>query len=131
MPRKASGEPTTKLVRRLQNNGDIYVYEVTTLYNPKKKYNEHVSSKLLGKIPEGSNEIVPTRPKRSCNQNPAEATRKTVGVTDILDWIGRESGIFSSLPIRELPRRSFPLQGSGWPIPTKRSGGLRNGRSTT
>lgn len=97
MSRKASGEPKTKLVHRLQNNGDTYVYEVTTLYNPKKKYNEHVSSKLLGKIPKGSDEIVPTRPKKSRDQNPVEAKRKTVGVTDILDWIGRESGIDDDL----------------------------------
>jgi hypothetical protein len=49
MPRKASGQPKTKLVERRQANGDIYVYEVTTLYNPEKRYNEHVSSRLLGK----------------------------------------------------------------------------------
>jgi hypothetical protein len=48
MPRKASGQPKTKLVERRQANGDIYVYEVTTLYNPEKRYNEHVSSRLLG-----------------------------------------------------------------------------------
>ena len=36
MPRKASGEPKTKRVERRQANGDIYVYEVTTLYNPEK-----------------------------------------------------------------------------------------------
>lgn len=97
MPRTASGEPKSKLVHRPQKNGDIYVYEVTTLYNPKKKYNEHVSSKLLGKIPKGSDEMVPTRPKRSGKQSPIEATQKTVGVTDILDWIGRESGIDDDL----------------------------------
>lgn len=97
MPRKASGEPKTKIVHRLQDNGDTYVYEVTTLYNPKKRYNEHVSSKLLGKIPEGGSEIVPTRPKRSGKQTTVEAMRKTVGVTDILDWIGRESGIDDDL----------------------------------
>ena len=31
MPRKASGEPKTKRVERRQANGDIYVYEVTTV----------------------------------------------------------------------------------------------------
>ena len=29
MPRKASGEPKTKLVERRQANGDIYVYQTT------------------------------------------------------------------------------------------------------
>ncbi len=49
MPRKASGEPKVKRVECPQPNGDIYIYEVTTLYNPQKRYNEHVSSRLLGK----------------------------------------------------------------------------------
>ncbi len=49
MSRKASGNPKVKRVERLQSNGDIYIYEVTTRYNPEKRYNEHVSSKLLGK----------------------------------------------------------------------------------
>lgn len=98
MPRKASGQPKTKQVRRLQDNGDIYVYEVITLYNPKKRYNEHVSSKLLGKIPKGGDAIVPTRPKKSRKQAAvASATRKTVGAMDILEWIGRESGIDDDL----------------------------------
>lgn len=55
MSRKASGNPKVKRVERLQSNGDIYIYEVTTRYNPEKRYNEHVSSKLLGKkSPDGS-----------------------------------------------------------------------------
>ena len=55
MPRKASGDPKVKRVERPQSNGDIYIYEVTTRYNPEKRYNEHVSSKLLGKkSPDGS-----------------------------------------------------------------------------
>ena len=49
MPRKASGKPKIKLIERHQPNGCIYVYEVTTVYNPEKRYNEHISSKLLGK----------------------------------------------------------------------------------
>ena len=48
MPKKASGKPVTKRIERLQSNGDIYIYDVTTLYNPEKRYNQHVSSKLIG-----------------------------------------------------------------------------------
>ena len=44
MPRKASGLPKTKRVERLQKNGDTYIYEVVTLYNPEKKYDEQVST---------------------------------------------------------------------------------------
>ena len=92
MPRKASGEPKTKRVERRQTNGDIYVYEVTTLYNPKKRYNEHVSSRLLGKKSANGNELLPTRPRKVPGAA-VTAVRKTAGVTDILAWIGRESGI--------------------------------------
>lgn len=93
MSRKASGQPQTKRIERLQDNGDIYVYEVTTLYNPAKRYNEHVSSKLIGKIPPGETEIIPTRPRRSVKQSDVKATRINVGLTDILSWIGKQSGI--------------------------------------
>ena len=65
MPRKASGEPKVKRIERPQSNGDIYIYEVTTLYNPEKRYNEHVSSRLLGKKSPDGNGIVPTRPHSS------------------------------------------------------------------
>ena len=96
MPRKASGQPRIQRIERLQKNGDIYVYEVTTLYNPKKKYNEHVSSKLLGKkAADGS--IVPTRPRKKPKASDATAVRKTVGAADILNWIGKESGIDEDL----------------------------------
>lgn len=93
MPRKASGEPKTKRIERRQTNGDIYVYEVTTLYNPKKRYNEHISSKLLGKKSANGAELLPTRPRKAPGTTTPIAVRKTVGVTDILAWIGRESGI--------------------------------------
>ena len=83
MPRKASGEPKTKRVERRQANGSVYIYEVTTLYNPVKRYNEHVSSKLLGKkAADGS--IISTRPRKSSADAVLTASRKTVGVTDIL-----------------------------------------------
>ena len=93
MPRKASGEPKTKRVERRQANGDIYVYEVTTLYNPEKRYNEHVSSKLLGKKSSSGAELLPTRPRKVPGTAAVTASRKTVGVTDILEWIGKESSI--------------------------------------
>ena len=36
--RKASDEPKTKRAERRQAIGDIYVYEVKTLYTPEKRY---------------------------------------------------------------------------------------------
>ena len=93
MPRKASGKPKTQRIQRLQANGDTYIYDVTTLYNPAKRYNEHVSSVLIGKIHPGETEIVPTRPRKNNRKSATEASRINVGVTDILSWIGKQSGI--------------------------------------
>ena len=93
MPRKASGAPKVKRVERLQSDGDIYIYEVTTRCNPEKRNNEHISSKLLGKKSPDGTGILPTRPRKAPGTNETAAVRKTVGAMDILEWIGRESGI--------------------------------------
>jgi hypothetical protein len=39
MPAKASGEIKTRIVHQLQKNGDTYIIERRTLYDPVKKYN--------------------------------------------------------------------------------------------
>ena len=65
MPAKPSGEIKTKIVHQTQKNGDIYVLERKTIYDPEKKYNRVLSSKLLSKIPKGQTEPVPTRPKKA------------------------------------------------------------------
>ena len=49
MPRKASLVPKTSRINVKRNNGDIYVYERITKYNPQKHFNEVVSSQLIGK----------------------------------------------------------------------------------
>ena len=64
MPAKASGEIKTRIIHNTQKNGDIYIYERQTVYDLDKKYNRVISSKLLSKIPKGSNSPVPTRPKK-------------------------------------------------------------------
>ena len=93
MPRKASGKPRVDIVNRPRKNGDIYVYEVTSKYNPAKRYNETLSSRLLGKIPKGETEMISTRPRKDPRNAIREAERIHVGVTDILSWIGKKSGI--------------------------------------
>ena len=64
MPAKASGEIKTRIVLDPQKNGDIYVLERQTVYDPDKKWNRVLSTKLLSKIPKGSEIPVPTRPKK-------------------------------------------------------------------
>lgn len=106
MPRKASGEIKTRIVHQQQKNGDIYVLERKTQYDPDKKYNRVISTTLINKIPKGASEPVPTRPKRSKKSSipaiyPAPATggnelsavRRRTGMMDIVDTIGKASGI--------------------------------------
>ena len=63
MARKHSGEIVTRTIRQRQKNGDIYVIERKTQYDPEKKFNVVLSSKIIGKIPLGQNQVFPTRPK--------------------------------------------------------------------
>lgn len=99
MPAKPSGEIKTLIVHQAQKNGDIYVLERKTIYDPVKKYNKVLSSKLIGKIPKGEKNPVPTRPKQSkkgksaANTEIVSASRKHVGMMDIIDHIGKVSGI--------------------------------------
>ncbi len=89
----------TVTVRQTQKNGDIYVLERRTVYDPEKKYNRVVSTRLVSKIPKGTDTPVPTRPKRKRGETPlpqptaAAATRSRVGMMDIVGHVGAESGI--------------------------------------
>ena len=99
MPAKASGEIKTRIIHSPQKNGDIYVLERQTLYDPQKKQNDVLSTKLLSKIPKGSKTPVPTRPKRSNSAKGSEistkitASRNRVGMMEIIDHIGIASDI--------------------------------------
>jgi transposase len=98
MPRKRSGEVKKVIVRQTQKNGDVYVYERQVVYNPDTKNNTILSSKLIGKIQKDTEKIVPTRPKRTKEEKEADdcmivASRNRVGMMQIIDHIGRVSGI--------------------------------------
>lgn len=109
MPAKPSGEIKTSKVSVRQKNGDIYVYQRSTKYDPVKKYNVTLESKLLGKIPRGESELVSTRPKSSSSPKTpkAEQAEKTgtkiaakrscVGMMEILEHVGFESSIDSAI----------------------------------
>ena len=64
MPAKASGEIKTRVVRQIQKNGDIYIIERQTIYDPDRKYNKVLSGRIISKIPKGGDVPIPTRPKR-------------------------------------------------------------------
>lgn len=99
MPAKPSGQIKTSTVKKLQKNGDIYILERRTIYDPEKKYNKVLSTKLISKIPKGSEIPVPTRPKKTkCSDSEPKtgimsAKRTHVGMMDIINHIGSVSGI--------------------------------------
>ena len=103
MPAKPSGKIKTTIVHVPQKNGDIYVMERQTHYDPVKKYNRVLSSRLISKIPKGEKIPVPTRPKapkghKSEKQSGTiSASRTRVGMMDIIEHIGNISGIDAAI----------------------------------
>jgi transposase len=99
MPAKASGEIKIRVVHNTQKNGDVYVLERQTIYDPDKKRNRILSTKLLSKIPKGSKTPIPTRPKKpdfSKKQEISEritASRDRIGMMEIIGHVGSVSGI--------------------------------------
>ena len=94
MPKPITGK--THVGERHENrpNGDIYIYERITAYDEKTRKTYTVSQKLRGKVKSGTLEIVPTRPKKHKGEGCiADATRQHTGLTDILEWVGKASGI--------------------------------------
>jgi len=80
--------------RERRSNGDIYVYERVTAYDEKKRRTLNVSQKIKGKIKAGTNALIPTRPKNTKGGTIVlNAECKHTGLTDILEWVGRESMI--------------------------------------
>ncbi len=80
--------------REKRPNGDIYVYERITAYDKKTQKTYTVTQKLKGKIKSGTQKIVSTRPKkRKGEAGTIDATRLHTGLTDILEWVGKASGI--------------------------------------
>ena len=75
MGRAPSGKILKYRYSKVQKNGDTYIYERQTRYDPKKKYNVVLSERLLYKIPKGETEPVPTRPRKT----PASKRRGSAG----------------------------------------------------
>ena len=103
MGRTRTGKTHNGQVRVTQKNGDVYVYERVTAYNPDTMKTYTVKKTLIGKIPSGQNEMIPTRPKKkslntSHDVEPmVQASNIGAGATDILKWVGVESGITEQL----------------------------------
>ena len=64
MPKPITGKTHVGERREKRPNGDIYTYERVTAYDEKTKKTYTVSQKLKGKIKSGTQEMIPTRPKK-------------------------------------------------------------------
>lgn len=134
MPRKASGAVKVGIVRERQKNGDIYIYERKTKYDPNKGYSVTISKTLTGKIVNGTDKVVDTRPKRrrvdhvSMIDNDASVvTKRHVGMLDIVSHVAGKSGISAEInracendkgipqKIQTLVWYDFATDGETWP----------------
>lgn len=94
MPKRITGKTHVGERHERRPNGDIYIFERITAYNEKTKKTYTVSQKLKGKIKLETREMVPTRPKKRKGEgNVLGAIRRHTGMTDILEWVGKASGI--------------------------------------
>jgi hypothetical protein len=94
MPKPITGKTHVGERREKRPNGDIYVYERITAYSEETRKTYTVRQTLKGKIKAGTQELMPTRPKKQRGEvGHVVATRRHTGLTDILEWVGRASGI--------------------------------------
>lgn len=125
MPAKPSGQIKTSVIKKPQKNGDTYILERRTIYDPEKKYTKVLSTKLIAKIPKGSEIPVPTRPKRGKNSIPdtktqiVTAKRNHIGMMDIIGHIAPHRVLITryTLPLIWPPhRRLYPWPGTSLPL---------------
>lgn len=95
MARPVTGKIMSCKVRVKKKNGDVYVYERRSRYDPKKGYSVPCGSTLIGKYINGEGKMVPTRPRRrpGTGASKPESVRKRVGAAEIMEWAGRGSGV--------------------------------------
>ena len=137
MGRKASGQEKVDRITRSRPNGDTYVYERVTRYDPTKGYYVTVSSTLVGKLKPGSTDkydLDMTRPKKkpsetgtSGEKGRIDAVRKHVGMINIVKRISEIAGIEKELAevlpddeglakkIATLAWYAFSTDGQSWP----------------
>ena len=106
MGRSLSGVPHVGRRTETRKDGTKYIYERTTIYDPQTKKIKVLGCKLIGKILKGSNEIIKTRPKKPAAPKPVapvKVARSHVGASEILDFVGKQSGIDTCI-LRSLPQ---------------------------
>ena len=120
-----------------QKNGDIYIYERQTVYDPEKKYNRILNSKLIAKIPKGSEEMIPTH-HRQAETGRKDIKKKTspadrhIGMMDIIDFLVLHQELIQTcmlLQMQTLQKKPFRWQDTYWQQMAGISLGYRNGNT--
>lgn len=116
MSKPVTGKTHVGERRERRPNGDIYIYErVTAMREGRRTYT--VSQKLQGKIKAGTQEMLPTRPKKRKGEDAmASAVRRHSGLTDILAWVAKPHALTMTCDLRSaraMQQRSFPLHATG------------------
>lgn len=102
MARPILGRKREKIVKIKRKNGDTYVYRRRVLYNPEKGYDDVLSSTLIGKYRKGSDQLITETPRRRAGHKAPPAKEENtagagIGLSAILEFLGRESGIDADL----------------------------------
>lgn len=98
MPRAFTGKTHISTVEHHRKNGDVYIYRRTTQYDRETKKTKTIKMELLGKKDPATGEIVKTRARRTKEEMELiRASRKHIGMTEILEWMGKSSGIDDDL----------------------------------
>ena len=103
MPRKAAGTIKTDRYKETKSNGIVYVYERSRKYNPEKRYNENLGTKLLGILKPGADDIyndenlMTTRPRRRKVPDISPTHKGRTGMIDIIKHFSVLSGIENDL----------------------------------
>ena len=96
MPRPFTGKTHTGIRRVVRPNGDVYVYQRVTQYDPETRKTKTIKSTLLGILDPQTGKTRPTRGKSEKKEVAAAESTRT-GTTDILEWVGRQTGISEHL----------------------------------
>ena len=127
MARPVTGKVMEDKIWVKQANGTWYCFERKRVWEDGKAKN--LGKRLIGKADERGGELRPTRPKRKPAPKAADgqtaATRRHTGMCDILEFIGRVSGIDDDLrkvagagtadKIISLARYAAATDGATWP----------------
>lgn len=96
MSRPFTGKTHTGIRRITRPNGDVYVYERVTKYDPQAKKTQTLKTTLLGILDPETGEIRKTR-KKSPKKEVVQTQRQRTGTMDILKWVAQETGIVDNL----------------------------------